>query len=249
MARCGWRHGWHRLLLAVAAAALLSGIPGASHGQGHAPHLFSGNAYVDGELASDGTLVEALSSDGNTLAATIVSTRTPRTNYSLYVERPPSPLTRGLTFRVGGVPAMPERQAVWTAGELDYFFDLHADSTEVPTPAATVAPRIAGEQEAQVVAGPSGERGPEGPPGPTGLPGPEGLRGLTGAQGPEGPAGPQGPQGERGEAGPRGETGEAGAAAGGIFGGRLLSIIALALAGVALLVVVIAYFVDIPRWY
>lgn len=244
------RHGLTRVLLVAAMIALLAGIPGVVLAQSSAAR-FVGNAYIDGELAPVGTLVEALS-NGNTVSATIVRTRSDKINYSLYVERP----HRGanLTFRVAGFHA--EQQAVWKEDSITFPFDLNAASTEVPAQEA-----IQGPPGPPGIAGPSGPIGPAGPAGAAGPPGPEGPEGPEGPAGPIGPAGPQGPQGlagppgpagsggqegppgpqgEKGEAGTPGEQGDGGPA--GPAGGGLLAIIALAVAGVAVLLAFIAFY-------
>ena len=244
------RHGLTRILLVAAMIALLAGIPSVALGQSSAAR-FVGNAYIDGELAPDGTLVEALSS-GNTVSATIVRTRSDKINFSLYVERP----HRGtnLTFRIAGFHA--EQQAVWREDSITFPFDLNAASTEVPAqgviqgpsgppgvagPAGEIGP--VGPAGAAGPAGPAGPQGPEGPEGPAGPTGPQGPQGATGAQGPAGADGQDGSpglQGEKGEAGIPGEPGDVGPA--GPAGGGLLAIIALAVAGVAVLLAFIAFY-------
>ena len=244
------RHGLTRVLLVAAMIALLGVIPGVALGQSSAAR-FVGNAYIDGELAPVGTLVEALSS-GNTVSATIVRTRSDKINYSLYVERP----HRGtnLTFRVAGFYA--EQQAVWEQDSITFPFDLNAASTEVPEQGLIQGPQgppgVAGPEGQRGPVGPGGATGPAGPAGPAGPEGPAGPAGPQGTQGTQGPAGPQGPagsdgqegppgpQGEKGEAGLPGERGEGGPA--GPAGGGLLGIIALAVAGVAVLLAFIAFY-------
>ena len=238
------RHGLTRVLLVAAMIALLAGIPGAVLGQSSAAR-FVGNAYIDGEPAPDGTLVEALSS-GNTVSATIVRSRSDKINYSLYVERPP----RGtnLTFRVAGSHA--EERAVWKEDSITFPFDLNAASTDVPAQGLIQGPSgppgVAGPEGQRGPAGPAGAAGPAGPEGPEGPAGPAGPQGLRGATGPQGPAGSDGqeglpgPQGEKGEAGIPGERGDGGPP--GPAGGGLLAIIALAVAGVAVLLAFIAFY-------
>ena len=237
-------HGLTRVLLVAAMIALLTGIPGVALGQSSAAR-FVGNAYIDGELAPVGTLVEALS-NGNTVSATIVRTRSDKINYSLYVERP----HRGanLTFRVAGFHA--EQQAVWEQDSITFPFDLSATSTEVPAQGLIQGPQgppgVAGPEGQSGPVGPEGPAGPTGPEGPSGPSGPAGPQGPPGATGPQGPAGsdgqegPPGPQGEKGEAGIPGERGDGGPA--GPAGGGLLAIIALAVAGVAVLLAFIAFY-------
>ena len=51
-------------------------------GQSPPPNRFAGNAFIDGEKAAEGTLIEALS-DGNVVGTTTVLTRTVNINYFL----------------------------------------------------------------------------------------------------------------------------------------------------------------------
>ena len=234
-------HGWEKVFLFAAMAVLLAGLPAMVHGQADSPSPFLGNAYVDGELAPEGTLVEAMYRERR-VAATVVETRSPESNYLLYVGRQP----RGavLTFRVAGLVA--EEQAVWRLGEIRAEFDLHVTTAEDPPP--TIA-----QNEASVpvpVPGPAGLTGPQGPPGDRGLSGPqgpEGPPGPAGAPGPEGPQGPQGPQGERGETGPQGEQGVRGPAGSGLSLADLLGIIGLGVAIVTLGFSIYFYYYYV-RW-
>ena len=231
----------HRILAVCLAAAatvvLLLGVPWTVNGQTDTEIRITGNAYIDGELAPDGTLVEVFL-DGLRLAATVVKMQSAGANYSIEVERPP--VGAMLVFRVNGgeVDQTIDLQRESTT----FLLDLVADSSRVgapsptPPPAATPAliqgpqgeagPRgLTGERGEPGPAGPAGPRGetgavgPAGPAGPTGPAGPAGAAGVPGlhgddgadgATGPAGPAGAQGTQGERGEAGPQGETGPAG---------------------------------------
>ena len=239
------RQGLTGVLVAAAMIALLAGIPALALGQPYSAARFLGNAYIDGQPAPDGILVEALS-NGNTVSATIVRTRSDKINYSLYVDKPPQGIN--LTFRVAGFHA--EQQAVWEQGSITFPFDLNAASTSAPALGGGSGP-----QGPPGVAGPSGQRGPAGPAGPAGSQGPQGAPGAPGPAGSDGQEGPTGPQGERGEPGPRGEQGEKGERGetglrggqgdegpAGPPGGGLLAIIALAVAGVAVLLAFIAFY-------
>ena len=254
---------------------LLAYFPGILQAQTGTFRQLSGNAYIDGELAPDGVLVEALSNE-TILATSIVATRSHEANYLLRFESLP-PGTE-LRFRVDGHYA--QQQAIWGQSAFMFPFDLHAtkdpESTAVlpasqsgEAPALSATPPLIAEPqgalEPQGVQGPPGPQGPpgltgstgpqgpagaigpSGPQGPQGVqgpPGPQGLHGLTGPTGPQGaagaigPAGPQGPQGEKGEVGPKGEQGDEGPS--GQTGARLLAIIALCVAGVALAATVLA---------
>ena len=254
-------------LVLLAVAALLVSIPAVVLAQGEGrPNRFSGNAYIDGQRAPNGTLVEAVS-DGNVIgrAGVQASPTNPNINYILDVTRPPAGLE--LTFRVGGNLA--QETAIWQDGRVTYPFNLNASSTAVPptqaapTPRPVVPTRVAsirgpvgpeGPPGEPGPAGPPGEPGPAGPSGPRGIPGADGTSGSDGAQGlpgEAGPVGPQGPQGETGQSGVQGQPGLQGAAgpAGaqgpqgmqgpqGASGGFLLAIIALVVAFLALLIAV-----------
>ena len=227
-----WRREQHRerVFLAVIIALLLASIPGILHAQADSYHQYSGNVYIDGELAPNGVVIEALS-NGTILTSSIVRTRTKQINYFLQVKKPPH--SAELRFRVGGYYAV--QRAIWgQPGEVTFPFDLHAISTTDSTP---VSPTALPEEAQPVPSTPvqdAGPRGPEGPPGPQGSQGPRGLTGVegpAGQAGPQGPVGAPGPQGERGETGPKGEQGDS--------GGMLLVIIALGVAGIALAVAVL----------
>ena len=203
------------ILVLIAVAALLSSIPAIVSAQGaDRPSRFSGNAYVDGQRATNGTLVEALSSDGAVVGIAIVETRSAEINYVVDASRPAGGLQ--LTFRVGGLPAA--ETAAWRDGRITFPFDLYASSTAVPPPEATPTPTptprvIMPTPRTTAVRGPEGPQGPEGPAGPPGEPGPagpSGPRGIPGADGGPGADGVQGPPGERGAAGPPGPQGDTG---------------------------------------
>ena len=273
-----WRREYHfaSLFLAMLSiVVLLVNFPGLLQAQTGAVRQLSGNAYIDGELAPTGVLVEAVSNE-SILATSIVATRSHEANYLLQFEA----LSPGtvLRFRVDGHYA--QQQATWGQSSIMFPFDLHAttdaestavlpesQSGEAPVLSAT-PPLIAEPQEtleSQGVRGPPGPQGPSGLTGPTGpqgpvgamgpvgpqgpqgaqgLTGPQGLHGLTGPTGPQGPVGAMGPvgahgpQGEKGELGPIGEQGDEGPS--GQTGARLLAIIALCVAGLALAVTVLA---------
>ena len=246
-------HRREKVFLFAAMAVILAGLPATVHGQPDSPTPFLGNAYLDGELAPEGTLIEALYR-GIRVAATVVETRSPDTNYLLYVGRQPQGAV--LTFRVAGFIA--EEQAIWRQTEIRSQFDLHATTPETSPPniaqtdgsAQTPIPGPAG------LTGPAGLAGPQGPQGETGPQGERGEPGPAGASGPGGPQGPQGPEGEKGETGPQGpqgetglqgERGEIGPAGSGLGLGGLLGIIGLGLAVVALGFSIFLYFYYV-RW-
>ena len=245
--------GWAKVFPLAAIVALLAGIPIATHGQPESPSPFLGNAYIDGELAPDGTLIEVLRR-GTRVAATVVETRSDQTNYLLYVgNQAPGTV---LTFRVAGLIA--EEEAVWQQDRIRLQFDLHATTPETPSP--TIIPAggsmrtpipnqagPAGPAGPPGPAGPAGSMGPQGPQGETGPPGPAGPAGTAGPQGDRGLAGPQGPQGEQGETGPRGERGEQGPAGSGLGLGGLLGIVGLGIAVIAMALSIASYYYYV-RW-
>ena len=217
------------VVLVAVTVVLLSSVPSTATGQSDSSVArFWGNAYIDNELAPEGTLIEALSA-GTVVASTTVRVLVPEVNYILNVP-PPSPVAT-LTFRVGGYEAM--ETAVWEQGVDTFPFDITAISSAIPGSALTTTPGptltfvTQSETEGIVVI-----QGPAGPQGVTGERGPEG------APGPTGKAGVQGPQGEKG---PQGEIGPTGKPA-----SQLLIIIALAMSGMALGVIILTGFIY---WY
>lgn len=222
------------VVLMTVTVVLLSSVPSTATGQSD-PSVarFGGNAYIDNELAPEGTLIEALSA-GTVLAATTASTLVPEVNYVLIVPRPPLSRVTTLTFRVGGYEA--KETAVWEPGVDIFPFNITAVSSAIPGSALTTTPEPAAPlrnaiRDEGIVLIP-GLAGPQGPQGFTGDRGPEG------APGPAGEAGVQGPPGEKG---PRGEVGPPGQPA-----SQLLIIIALAMSGTALGVIILAVFIY---WY
>lgn len=250
------------ILVLIAVAALLGSIPAVVLAQADRPSRFSGNAFIDGQKAAEGTLIEAIA-DGKVVGTATVLTRAPNINYILDASRP-SGGSMELTFRVGGHSA--QETATWQDGRVTYPFNLLASRTPVtptPTPTTSVirptsAPIVVrgpqGPAGPEGPAGPPGETGPAGPPGPRGIPGADGAPGADGGQGlpgepgadgapgPRGETGAQGPQGAQGQQGNVGPTGPQGAqglqGAQGPSDGFWISIIAVVVAFLALLVVV-----------
>ena len=120
------------LVLLMAASVLLASIPAVVLAQQtDRLNRFSGNAFIDGQKAAAGTLIEALS--GTDVVGTArVQMRSADINYILDVARPSG--GRELTFRVGGSPA--RETATWRDGEVIYPFNLNASSNSdvVPPP-------------------------------------------------------------------------------------------------------------------
>ncbi len=106
-------------LLLVTVIALVASIPTVVTAQSDRPNRFSGNAYIDGQKAPDGTLVEAISY-GKVIGTARVQMRSANINYILDVPRPSGRLE--LTFRVGGNPA--QETATWQDGKVTYPFTL-----------------------------------------------------------------------------------------------------------------------------
>ena len=246
------------LLVLVAVAALLVSIPAIVSAQGERPNRISGNAFIDGQKARDGTLVEALA-NGTVVGTITVRRLSDNINYILDTSRPSGGL--GLTFRVGGNPA--QETATWQDGAVTYPFNLNASSTVAPptqveaTPPPTAPPTrtivrptaavrpIAGPPGA---AGPPGEAGAAGEPGPIGFPGAPGPPGQPGAIGSPGPAGEDGARGQKGQSGNQGVAGPAGPS--GVQGpvGPTGSPGNFLIAIVALVVALLALLVAIGRW-
>ena len=209
------------LLLLMAVAALLVGIPAAVSAQAGPPHQILGNAFIDGQLAPPGTEVQALAADGTVLQTATVRVATTTINYRLNVPQPSSS-DRTISFKVGGYDATPSRAVTWVQGDTTYPVNLTASSVAVPTPtpmpAAEPTPTptpmvVRGAPGPQGPAGPAGPAGPTGDAGPAGEPGPRGPAGPAGLRGPAGPAGPPGeagPPGDTGSQGPQGAAGEQG---------------------------------------
>lgn len=216
--------------LMVVGVVLLLSIPSTVTGQSDSSVArYGGNAYIDNELAPEGTLIEALSA-GTVVAATTSSVLTPEVNYILIVPSPPSRVTT-LTFRVGGHGA--RETAVWGQGVNIFPFNITAISSAIPGPALTATPEPTLPLLTQL--GTEGTVLMQGPAGPRGF---TGERGPEGAPGPAGKAGAQGPPGEKG---PQGEVGPTGQPA-----SQLLIIIALAMSGTALGTIILAVFIY---WY
>ena len=252
---------WTPFLLLLAVAALLVSIPAIALGQEPPPHRFAGKAFIDGQEAALGTIVEAFDSNGNSLTSVRVQRISATFNYRIDVPRPSGDGT--ISFKVGGSDAT--ETATWTQGGSSFNppFNLNA-STAPPTPEATETPTIVRPTPTPRSirgpagpAGPAGPQGPEGPagaagaqgvpgeqgpigfpgePGPPGQPGPAGASGPQGEPGPEGQQGTQGAQGVAGPSGPPGMEGPTGPEGG--SGNFLIAIIALVVALLALLVAI-----------
>ena len=191
-------------LVAALFVAILTLLPSVASAQRVIPHAFLGLATVNGNPASDGTVVAALV-DGRQVVAKSVSGG----SYPVLLVEPDADSFVGktVTFTIGGIPA--NETALWVQGEVTQL-NLTANPTQatpVPqaTPAATATPVLVVGEKGD--AGPSGPSGPPGPPGPSG---PQGSQGVTGASGPPGVGGPPGSAGAAGPAGVAGPTGSQG---------------------------------------
>ena len=178
--------------------AILTLLPSVASAQRVIPHAFLGLATVNGNPASDGTVVAAFV-DGRQVVAESVSGG----SYPVLMVEPDADSFVGktVTFTIGGIPA--NETATWAQGEVTQL-NLTASPTQAtPVPQATTA---ATATPVLVV----GEKGDAGPPGPPGPPGPSGPQGSQGVQGPSGPPGVGGPPGSAGAAGPAGVAGPTG---------------------------------------
>ena len=175
------------------------------------PHAFLGSATVNGNPASDGTVVAAFV-DGRQVVAESVSGG----SYPVLMVEPDADSFVGktVTFTIGGIPA--NETALWTQGEVTQL-NLTASPTQAtPVPQATTATTatpvlVVGEKGDAGPSGPQGSQGVQGPSGPPGVGGPPGSAGAAG------PAGVPGQTGSRGLTGPGGDSGSNGSSLFGIL--------------------------------
>ena len=206
-----------KYLVAALFVAILTLLPSVASAQRVIPHAFLGLATVNGNPASDGTVVAALV-DGRQVVAKSVSGG----SYPVLLVEPDADSFVGktVTFTIGGIPA--NETALWVQGEVTQL-NLTANPTQatpVPqaTPAATATPvLVVGEKGDAGPSGPSGPSGPQGPQGVTGPSGPPGVGGPPGSAGAAGPAGVAGPTGSQGLTGPEGDPGSKGSSLFGIL--------------------------------
>ncbi len=199
-----------RILALLTALALLLTLPAAAYAQTVPPHIFVGQAMMDGDDAMDGTVVTAMIDEEVKGSTTVMDGR--------YI----MPVSHGsgteISFMVGSMKIMDKGS--WMQGGTTMMNLIAGLDPMMPIP---------GESGKQGTAGPTG---PAGPAGPRGNDGSDGSGGAAGPAGPVGPAGQWGPAGTPGEPGapsPTGQMGPAGPAA-----GNTLSIIALVISIVAL---------------
>ena len=194
--------------------AILTLLPSVASAQRVIPHAFLGLATVNGNPASDGTVVAAFV-DGRQVAAESVSGG----SYPVLMVEPDADSFVGktVTFTIGGIPA--NETALWAQGEVTQL-NLTASPTQAtPVPRATTAATatpvlVVGEKGD---AGPSGPSGPQGSQGVQGPSGPPGVGGPPGSAGAAGPAGVAGPTGSQGLTGPEGDPGSEGSSLFGIL--------------------------------
>ena len=203
-----------KYLVAALFIAILTLLPSVASAQRVIPHAFLGLATVNGNPASDGTVVAAFV-DGRQVAAESVSGG----SYPVLMVEPDADSFVGktVTFTIGGIPA--NETALWAQGEVTQL-NLTASPTQAtPVPRATTAATatpvlVVGEKGD---AGPSGPSGPQGSQGMQGPSGPPGVGGPPGSAGAVGPAGVAGPNGSQGLTGPGGDPGSKGSSLFGIL--------------------------------
>lgn len=203
-----------KYLVAALFMAILTLLPSVASAQRVIPHAFLGLATVNGNPASDGTVVAAFV-DGRQVAAESVSGG----SYPVLMVEPDADSFVGktVTFTIGGIPA--NETALWAQGEVTQL-NLTASPTQAtPVPRATTAATatpvlVVGEKGD---AGPSGPSGPQGSQGVQGPSGPPGVGGPPGSAGAAGPAGVAGPNGSQGLTGPGGDPGSKGSSLFGIL--------------------------------
>ena len=191
--------------------AILTLLPSVASAQRVIPHAFLGLATVNGNPASDGTVVAAFV-DGRQVVAESVSGG----SYPVLMVEPvaDSFVGKTVTFTIGGVPA--NETALWAQGEVTQL-NLTASPTQAtPVPQATTAATatpvlVVGEKGDAGPSGPQGSQGVQGPSGPPGVGGPPGSAGAAG------PAGVAGPNGSQGLTGPGGDPGSKGSSLFGIL--------------------------------
>ena len=180
-----------KYLVAALFTAILTLLPSVASAQRVIPHAFLGLATVNGNSASDGTVVAAFV-DGRQVVAESVSGG----SYPVLMVEPDADSFVGktVTFTIGGIPA--NETATWAQGEVTQL-DLTASPTQAtPVPQATTAATAT----PVLVVGEKGDAGPSGPSGPSG---PQGSQGV---QGPSGPTGSQGMTGPGGDPGSQGSS-------------------------------------------
>ncbi|MCD5404825.1 MAG: hypothetical protein LR097_13500 [Dehalococcoidia bacterium] len=198
-------------MLAALFVAILTLLPSVASAQRVIPHAFLGLATVNGNPASDGTVVAAFV-DGRQVVAESVSGG----SYPVLMVEPDADSFVGktVTFTIGGIPA--NETALWTQGEVTQL-NLTASPTQAtPVPQATTAATatpvlVVGEKGDAGPSGPQGSQGVQGPSGPPGVGGPPGSAGAAG------PAGVPGQTGSRGLTGPGGDSGSNGSSLFGIL--------------------------------
>ena len=168
-----------KYLVAALFVAILTLLPSVVLAQRVIPHAFLGSATVNGNPASDGTVVAALV-DGRQVVAESVSGG----SYPVLLVEPDanSFVGKTVTFTIGGIPA--NETALWTQGEVTQL-NLTASPTQAtPVPQATTAATATpGVQGPSGPPGVGGAPGSAGAAGPAGVPGPTGSQGLTGSEG------------------------------------------------------------------
>ena len=200
-----------KYLVAALFMAILTLLPSVASAQRVIPHAFLGLATVNGNPASDGTVVAAFV-DGRQVAAESVSGG----SYPVLMVEPDADSFVGktVTFTIGGIPA--NETALWAQGEVTQL-NLTASPTQAtPVPRATTAATatpvlVVGEKGDAGPSGPQGSQGVQGPSGPPGVGGPPGSAGAVG------PAGVAGPNGSQGLTGPGGDPGSKGSSLFGIL--------------------------------
>jgi len=175
-----------KYLVAALFVAILTLLPSVASAQRVIPHAFLGLATVNGNPASDGTVVAAFV-DGRQVVAESVSGG----SYPVLMVEPDADSFVGktVTFTIGGIPA--NETATWAQGEVTQL-NLTASPTQAtPVPQATTAATAT----PVLVVGEKGDAGPPGPSGPQGSQGVQGPSGPTGSQGMTGPGGDPGSKG------------------------------------------------------
>ena len=262
-----------KVLTFIAIAVLVVSIPAIASAQAP-PHAFVGNVRVNGQPGPVGTRVAAFINNASAGQVTVTQAGI----YNLNISQPTGRNYSGqsVSFQVNGQSADAVDPAgswggTWIGGgtldRVNLTIPSTATNTPTPRPTARVVTRGTstpvgrqGPAGSTGPAGPRGSAGPQGEPGQQGATGPQGPKGDPGDRGPQGPAGETGlpgPEGPRGESGPLGYIGQTGpqgvAGPSGSVGvqgptGPVGSSGSFLIAGIALVVALLALLVAIGRW-
>ena len=266
-----------KLLVLFAVVALMATVPAIVLAQSSSPpHQFFGVVRIDRPLAPAGTTVKAMIGTQTAAEATVTSGGNYSLQIPSGGGFGSQSITFQVNGRSATATSSAGAWAKsFSSGGLDVVNLTATTTANTNTPAPRNTPTTRNTNTPVGRQGPAGPTGPAGPRGPTGLdgsagppgePGPQGATGLQGPKGDPGDRGPQGPasetglpgpEGPRGESGPLGYIGQTGpqgvAGPSGSVGvqgptGPVGSSGSFLIAGIALVVALLALLVAIGRW-